>query len=131
VAVDVEIDRASEEPVYAQVARQVRAHVAAGRLRPGTPLPSVRTLASDLGVNLNTIARAYRQLEDEGFVAIRDREGAVVAPPAPRATQGRTAPLIDELREVLARLRQAGMAPAAIESLAVAEIARIWKERKP
>ena len=67
------IDRSLMNPVYEQVADQVRRLVASGALGAGTALPSVRQLAGDLGVNLNTIARAYRLLEGEGFLVIRDR----------------------------------------------------------
>ena len=76
------LDWATGEPVYEQIARQIRTRIAAGDLPPGHALPPVRTLASDLGVNLNTVARAYRQLEEQGFVLIRDRSGAEVAAPA-------------------------------------------------
>jgi DNA-binding transcriptional regulator YhcF (GntR family) len=125
VQVEIEVERGSEEPVYAQVARQVREHVVAGRLRAGEPLPSVRTLASDLGVNLNTIARAYRQLEEEGFVLIRDREGAQVAAPSPRADATRIGPLREELQSVLARLRQAGAAPDRIARMVKDELGKL------
>ncbi len=103
------IDRRLEDPVYEQVASQVRRLVASGALVPGTTLPSVRRLARDLGVSLNTIARAYRLLEAEGFVVIRDRAGATVAEPA-GVDQSVRARLLDHLRTVLARLRQTGMA---------------------
>ena len=73
------IDRRHEAPVYEQVADQLRRLVASGALDPGTALPSVRQLDGDLGVNLNTIARAYRLLEEEGFLVIRDRAGVAVA----------------------------------------------------
>ena len=76
------IERSVEEPVYEQIARQIRESVAAGELPAGTPLPTVRVMASDLGVNLNTVARAYWLLEEEGFVRIRDRSGVEVAAPA-------------------------------------------------
>ena len=118
----VTIDRAADEAVYEQVARQVRDLIAAGRLRAGRALPSVRTLASDLGVNLNTVARAYRQLEAEGFVLIRDREGAEVAPPAAHAERADVARLTAELRAVLARLRQGGMSTTELGRLAGREI---------
>ncbi len=107
--VSVTIDRALEEPVYEQVADQVRQFVASGALPPGTSLPSVRQLAGDLEVNLNTIARAYRLLESEGFLVIRDRAGVTVAAPAEEADASTRARLLDELRSTLARLRQAGM----------------------
>jgi DNA-binding transcriptional regulator YhcF (GntR family) len=104
------IDRSLDHPVYEQVADQVRRLVASGALAPGTPLPSVRQLAGDLGVNLNTIARAYRLLEGEGFLVIRDRAGVVVAAPAEEIGHSARDELLDQMRAILARLRQAGMA---------------------
>ena len=103
------IDRSLDDPVYEQVADQVRRLVASGALVPGTALPSVRQLAGDLGVNLNTIARAYRLLEGEGFLCIRDRAGVVVAAPAEEIEHSARAKLLDQMRATLARLRQAGM----------------------
>jgi len=105
----ITIDRDLDDPVYRQVADQIRRFVAAGDLEPGTPLPPVRRLARDLGVNLNTIARAYRMLEGEGFLEIRDRAGAVVAAPSPPADAETRERLLEELESTLARLGQAGM----------------------
>lgn len=106
----ITIDRDLEDAVYAQVARQIRELVACGALEPGTTIPSVRQLARDLGVSLNTIARAYRLLEAEGFLVIRDRAGVTVAAPAQEIEDSARGVLLDELRVILARLRQAGMA---------------------
>jgi GntR family transcriptional regulator len=103
------VDWNSEEPVYAQIARQVRARIASGELPAGTVLPSVRSVASDLGINLNTVARAYRILEAERFVRIRDRAGATVAPPSRSADGAVLEELALELGVVLARMRQAGL----------------------
>lgn len=121
----VVVDRGSPEPVYAQIARQVRARVSAGDLEPGSALPSVRALASDLGVNLNTVARAYRRLEDDGFVEITGRAGARVAPPAPSPGGAARDDLRERLRDVLARLRQAGLGPKELERIASKEIAAL------
>ena len=74
-------------------------------------MPSVRQLAGDLGVNLNTVARAYRLLEQEGFLVIRDRAGVVVSAPAKKVESSARARLLDQMRATLARLRQAGMTP--------------------
>ncbi len=101
------IERLLDEPVYEQIARQIRQSVASGALSPGTKLPTVRVLASDLGVNLNTVARAYWLLEEEGFIRIHDRSGAEVVAPARKPTGDREK-LLQELRTALARLRQAG-----------------------
>lgn len=105
------IDRGGEAPIYEQVADQVRKLVASGALEPGTALPSVRQLAGDLGVNLNTIARAYRLLENEGFLVIRDRAGVEVAAPANKVNRSARSRLLEQLRANLARLRQVGMTP--------------------
>lgn len=125
----VVVDRSAGEPVYAQIARQVRARISGGDLKPGAPLPSVRTLASDLGVNLNTVARAYRQLEDGGFVAIAGRSGVRVSPPASAAASKRD-DLRERLRDVLARLRQAGLAPKELERIASKEIAALTRDEE-
>ncbi len=113
----VTINRDIEKPVYEQVADQIRLLIATGDLEPSTPLPPVRQLAGNLGVNLNTIARAYRLLENEGFLTIRDRAGVVVAAPAADIDESKRMALIDQMRTTLSRLRQAGM--AADEMLAI------------
>lgn len=126
---NVVVDRGSAEPVYAQIARQVRARISGGDLKPGAVLPSVRTFASDLGVNLNTVARAYRQLEDGGFVTIAGRSGVRVSPPASAAASKRD-DLRERLRDVLARLRQAGLAPKELERIASTEIAALTRDEE-
>jgi GntR family transcriptional regulator len=108
------VDWSLAEPVYAQIARQVRAQIASGELEAGTLLPSVRTLASDLGVNLNTVARAYRMLASEGFVTSEAREGVRVIAPARKAEPTALESLHDEMTALLARMRQAGVSPAEI-----------------
>ena len=72
------IDPASATPAYEQIRDQVVAGIADGALRPGTRLPTVRQLAGDLGLAANTVARAYRELEAEGHVATRGRNGTIV-----------------------------------------------------
>jgi len=74
----VAVDTASAEPPYEQVRRQIAEAVAAGRLVAGTRLPPVRQLAGDLGLAANTVARAYRELEQAGLVETRGRGGTVV-----------------------------------------------------
>ena len=72
------IDLDSPEPLYEQIVRGLRRAIAGGAVRVGDRLPSVRQLAGDLSVNLNTVARAYRSLEDDGLVRVRHGQGAVV-----------------------------------------------------
>lgn len=121
----VVVDASAEEAVYAQVARQLREAIASGTLAPGTQLPSVRAVASDLGVNLNTIARAYRLLEDEGFVAIESRAGARVVAPGTHGSLEMRQRLTEDLRTLLWRMRQAGFGPRELRRLALRQIASV------
>ena len=105
----ITIDRDHGDAVYVQVARQVRHLVSTGVLAAGTPLPTVRQLSRDLGVSLNTVARAYRLLESEGFLVIRERTGVTVAEPAATVDEAAHQAMVGELQIVLAKLRQAGI----------------------
>lgn len=69
------IDPRSATPLYDQIAGRIRVAVAAGDLKAGDPLPSVRQMAGRLRVNPATVAQAYRQLETEGFVEMRQGSG--------------------------------------------------------
>lgn len=73
-----QIDARSAVPLYAQIAGRVKVAIAAGELRPGDPLPSVRLLAGQLRINPATVVQAYRELEGEGFVEMRQGAGTFV-----------------------------------------------------
>lgn len=73
------IDNASDRPVYLQIIDQVKRDIALGRLGREERLPTVRQLAQQLAINPNTIAKAYRQLEQEGIIVTRSGAGAFVA----------------------------------------------------
>ncbi|MGD8329696.1 MAG: GntR family transcriptional regulator [Acidobacteriota bacterium] len=121
----VTVDAGSDEAAYEQIARQIRTSISSGALPPGTALPSVRTLASDLGYNLNTVARAYRLLQEDGFVRIRDRAGAEVIGPARSPSAGVRDRLGRELGQVIVRLRQAGVRPDEIRTMVQHELAAL------
>ena len=78
----LDIDTASTVPPFEQLRAQVAARVADGRLPDGTRLATVRRLATDLGLAVNTVARAYRELEADGVVATHGRRGTFVSSPA-------------------------------------------------
>jgi GntR family transcriptional regulator len=73
------IDNASDRAVYLQIIDQVKRDIALGRLDKEEKLPTVRQLAQQLAINPNTIAKAYRQLEQEGIIVTRAGAGAFVA----------------------------------------------------
>ncbi|MFQ5550264.1 MAG: GntR family transcriptional regulator [Gemmatimonadales bacterium] len=72
------IDPRSPTPLYEQIAARIRVAIAAGEFQPGDSLPSVRSLSQTLRVNPATVAQAYRDLENEGFVAKRHGSGTFV-----------------------------------------------------
>src|ERR1051325_527400 len=96
------LDARSPTPLYAQIANRIRVGIAAGELRPATPLPSVRHLAAQLRINPATVVQAYRDLETDGFVEMRQGSGTFVREAAPDPRGGESAPVE---REVLARSR--------------------------
>jgi GntR family transcriptional regulator len=118
------IDISSSVPAYRQIAGGIRAMLVAGDFGPGDQLPTIRQLATDLGIHANTVAEAYRLLADEGWVDLRRRRGATVLErsmpePAPEATTA-FARRIDEL---VAEAVAAGV-PAGALAARLREIAR-------
>jgi GntR family transcriptional regulator len=75
---DIVIQTNAPEPVYEQIVRQIHDAVKSGRLKPDTPLPTVRQLAGDLVINRNTVARAYRILEEQGVILTAGRKGTFI-----------------------------------------------------
>lgn len=121
----VVVDENDERPIYRQVADAVRALIAVGELKEGAQLPPVRQLASDLGVNLNTIATAYRELQAEGLITVRHGSGALVSS---RKTVERTEDeLRRPLRTALTQMVLAGMARAEIMSMVAEELRPLLK----
>ncbi len=75
----ISIDSDSATPPYEQLRQQFMDEVKSGALAAGTRIPTVRKLAEDLGLAPNTVARAYRELEADGFVETRGRNGSFVS----------------------------------------------------
>ena len=77
----ITIDPGAAEPVFEQLADQVRSQLADGSIPLGTRLPAARELAEQLGINVHTVLRAYQRLRDEGLIALRRGSGAVAIGP--------------------------------------------------
>lgn len=75
----IEIDFQSDEAIYMQLRNQIIIGIATSTIREGDPLPSVRQLAGDIGINMHTVNKAYSLLRQEGFVTIDRRRGAIIA----------------------------------------------------
>lgn len=121
----ITIDESDRRPVYRQVADEIKGLIARGELREGMALPPVRQVAADLGVNLNTIAAAYRELQKEGLLKVRHGSGALVT--ARRVAQQNDAELRKGLRTSLAHLALAGLPRAEILEIVNEEIRQLFK----
>ena len=115
---DIVIHANAPEPVYEQIVRQIQDRVASGELKPGTALPTVRQLAGDLQLNRNTVARAYKQLEDRGVILTAGRKGTFVREEASSEVERiKTTRAERSVRELVAALLGAGVSRAEIETL--------------
>jgi len=84
----LQIDFRSGLPIYTQIVNQVQAQVASGILQPGDQLPTVRALAEELRVNFNTIARAYRILDEERIISTQQGRGTYITEiPPPKVSE--------------------------------------------
>lgn len=104
------IDLGSRVPVYEQISNGLRAELVSGSFKPGDKLPTVRELAIDLGVHHNTVAEAYRQLANEGWLELRRHRGAIVRKRRqPQVQPDVTEQFVRPLRELVARALAEGL----------------------
>src|SRR3989440_6290143 len=121
----ITIDELDRRPIYRQVADEIKALIARGSLSEGMALPPVRQVADDLGVNLNTIAAAYRELQKEGLLKIRHGAGAVVS--SRRMAQQSDSDLRKTLRASLAHMVLAGLPRAEVTEIVNEEIRDLFR----
>ena len=94
MTLSIEVDLEGTIPLYQQIADGIRALIARGALAGGAELPSVRQLGTQVGVNLNTVARAYRILAEEGLIDLKQGAAARVVAVAPKGQHGE--PILDD-----------------------------------
>lgn len=124
----INADPSDDQPMYRQIVDQLRQLIAASRLRSGDALPSVRQLAADLGVNLNTVAIAYRELAEEGLVDIQHGRGARVAADTQRGLDEHQVRKL--LVPILSRMVLAGKTDRAILDLVAEELQSVRGDKK-
>ena len=115
----VTIESSTSVPVFEQLADQLRAQLADGRIPVGSRLPSARELAEQLGINLHTVLHAYQALRDEGLIALRRGSGAVAIAPAHDL-----APVRAAIAELVAAAKRQELALPTITALLREEFAR-------
>lgn len=97
---NIQLDFRSNTPVTHQIVEQIRGQLAAGTLKPGDQLPTVRALATDLRINFNTVARAYRILDEAGIISTQQGRGTYILEQPPPEVSAR---LRREALDALAR----------------------------
>lgn len=120
------LDSSSGVPFYRQIIDQVLLAVADGRLKAGTQLPTVRQLAVDLSVNLNTVAKAYREMEIRGIVQTQQGTGTFIAVRAGAKSREKKKALHDLVDRVIANGEALGI---PIEDLVEALVERAEEAR--
>ncbi len=122
----ITIDERDRRPLYQQIVDEIKALIAGGELPEGTSLPPVRQVAADLGVNLNTIAYAYRQLQKQGLVKIRHGAGAVVT--SRLLKESTEEQLRSQLGTALTQLALAGLKLSEVRVMVETELGHLFKD---
>ena len=127
-----QIDTNNGIPIYEQICRQVKFAIANGSLLVGEHVPSVRDMATRAAVNVNTVARAYRDLQAEGIlVSIRGTGLAISADALEKCRRGRLDMIGERLRYILREAMQNGVTSDEIHSLVNSEWDVLQKEPPP
>ena len=126
----IRLEATSGVPVTRPIADQIRAHCAAGTLAPGDRLPSVRQLAAQVPVNVNTVLRAYERLTAEGLLERRHGDGTYVAGHLPKGgAKAQAALLADEAARLAHRAADLGVSADDLRALVDQAIARVARDR--
>jgi GntR family transcriptional regulator len=113
---NIHLDFRSGTPIYTQIVEQVKQQVLSGELKPGDQLPTVRALALELRVNFNTVARAYRLLDEAGIISTQQGRGTYIleVPPPERTDKLRQQALEALTRDYLNEVLRLGCSPDEI-----------------
>lgn len=104
------ISNAGQEPIYAQITRQIQEKILSGEFREGDALPSIRALARDLRISVITTKRAYEDLEAAGFITTMPGRGSFVAPQNPALHREQALTQVEEaLSQAIAAARRGGV----------------------
>jgi GntR family transcriptional regulator len=125
--VDLRIDPSDATPIWSQIEEGIRRLVASGAWKPGSPVPSVRELASELRINPATVAKGYQRLAEDGILTVRRGDGTYVAdspPPMSRSERARI------LREGALRYASLAATLGLDEKDAVDALQAAWKKQK-
>ena len=128
----IQLDFRSGQPIYVQIVGQIQQMIAKGELKTGDQLPTVRQLATDLRVNFNTVARAYRILDEAGLISTQHGRGTYIweAPSEETSRQLRQQGLEGLTRRYLAEAARLGFSPDEVFTVVEQQVAA-WKDGDP
>jgi GntR family transcriptional regulator len=129
---NLELDFRSGIPIYLQVVERIKERLAAGQLKPGDQLPTVRSLALELRVNFNTIARAYRIMDESGIISTQQGRGTyILEVPSPEVSESiRLKALEDLTQRYLSDAERLGVSPAELDEVLDKQLT-LWKQSQP
>ena len=114
----IKVDTSSFVPIYEQIKKEFKKEIFRGDLKPNDPLPSIRDLATELLINPNTVARAYRELEMQGFIYTKKGKGCYVSDDSTQLmTEERKSILIQSFDEVIEEAKKYGLDREEIEKI--------------
>lgn len=114
MSVELSVDVDSAVPVYEQIRAQVASAIRTGALSVDERLPTIRVLAADLGIAVNTVARAYAELDADGLIKRRRRAGTVIRAQPAGPDLG---PVRQQVRDLVAKIRADGVDPETLIAL--------------
>jgi len=129
---NLELDFRSGIPIYLQVVERIKERLAAGQLKPGDQLPTVRSLALELRVNFNTIARAYRIMDESGIISTQQGRGTyILEVPTPEVSESiRLKALEDLTQRYISDAERLGVSPEELDEALNKQLTQ-WKENRP
>jgi len=121
---NIQLDFRSGTPIYTQIVEQVKQQVISGNLKPEEQLPTVRALALELRVNFNTVARAYRLLDEAGIISTQQGRGTYILDvPSPERTDKLRQQALETLtRDYLNEALRLGCSPSEIKKALIDQI---------
>ena len=128
----IQVTREAGIPAYLQIVDQIKLLIATSKLQPGDPLPTIRQLALDLGVNRNTVARAYKELNREGVISTQQGRGTFVSERSERLplAQMRREKLGSVFSKPFVEALSLGYSMEEIEEAVIEQLTHWWAETR-
>lgn len=102
---NINIDYGEREPIYEQIVKEIEKQITLGVLKPDEQIPSVRTLAYDLGINPNTVKKAYDILEENGLIISKSTKGTFIGNNIKQAKEQKVEELISKINDLVSELK--------------------------